>query len=238
MKIGTWNLAGRWDARHRGLLEGLDCDVWLLTEVREGVSLDGYAAQVSEAYMLRKAVRFASVLSRVGLEPLPDPHGASASARINGVVFCSSILPWRTCGTAAPWSGATHLERTGAAVDTLMAGLPDEPLVWGGDWNHALVGREYSGSLAARTCILQAMARRGLWAPTEQLAHRLPGLFSIDHVALPVGVSAPARHLSAMHGRVALSDHDVYVVEAEIPGFVAGAAGSVAPNAAVWGESP
>lgn len=39
MRIGTWNLAGRWDARHRTLLETMDCDALLLTEVSERLKL-------------------------------------------------------------------------------------------------------------------------------------------------------------------------------------------------------
>ena len=33
MRIGTWNLAGRWSSGHRGFLEEMRCDVLLLTEV-------------------------------------------------------------------------------------------------------------------------------------------------------------------------------------------------------------
>lgn len=36
MRIGTWNLAGRWDARHLALIEAMDCDVLLLTEAFAG----------------------------------------------------------------------------------------------------------------------------------------------------------------------------------------------------------
>lgn len=32
MRIGTWNLAGRWSPDHRDHLLGADCDVWLPTE--------------------------------------------------------------------------------------------------------------------------------------------------------------------------------------------------------------
>lgn len=213
MKIGTWNLAGRWGENHRSLLERMECDVWLLTEVRDDVALDGYKLHASQAYMLRKRVRFTSVLSRAPLEALPDPHGASAAARVNGVVYCSSILPWRACGSEAPWSGTNTAERTTAAVDAIMAALPDAPLVWGGDWNHALVGKESSGSLAARTRIQAALNTRRLQAPTAELPHRIEGLLSIDHIALPEGVRAKACRVSAVVGGVALSDHDLYVVE-------------------------
>lgn len=33
MRIGTWNLAGRWSLAHQSFLEDAECDVWLLTEV-------------------------------------------------------------------------------------------------------------------------------------------------------------------------------------------------------------
>src|SRR4051812_27579468 len=43
MRIGTWNLAGRWTPEHERFLLAADCDVWLLTEVNERVRLDGFA---------------------------------------------------------------------------------------------------------------------------------------------------------------------------------------------------
>lgn len=46
MRIGTWNLAGRWDSRHLGLLTAADCDLLLLTEVSERVELLGYPRQL------------------------------------------------------------------------------------------------------------------------------------------------------------------------------------------------
>ena len=42
MRIGTWNLGGRWGDQHRAFLRRRDCDVWLLTEVRTDVQLHGY----------------------------------------------------------------------------------------------------------------------------------------------------------------------------------------------------
>jgi hypothetical protein len=47
MRIGTWNLAGRWDARRRELIERLDVDVWLFTEVSERSDLPGFDAVCS-----------------------------------------------------------------------------------------------------------------------------------------------------------------------------------------------
>jgi hypothetical protein len=33
VRIGTWNLEGRWWPDHLHLLEAAGCDLWLLTEV-------------------------------------------------------------------------------------------------------------------------------------------------------------------------------------------------------------
>ena len=92
---------------------------------------------------------WSAVLTREPVQQLPDPHPASAAVTADGTTYCSSILPWRSCGTRAPWVGATHADKTAAAMAELDAALPDTPLIWGGDWNHALDGREYAGAKAA-----------------------------------------------------------------------------------------
>jgi len=101
MRIGTWNLAGRWDARHLALLEAMNCDVLLLTEVSERVELPAHDLHLGEALMAPRR-RWAAVASRSALRPLPDPHGASAMAEVEGIGVCSSVLPWRSCGSRAP----------------------------------------------------------------------------------------------------------------------------------------
>lgn len=134
MRIGTWNLAGRWDARHLALIETMDCDVLLLTEVSERLELPAHDLHLGRLVMSPKR-RWAAVASRLPMRPVPDPHGASAMADLDGIRVCSSILPWKGCGTRDPWAGATSAERTTAAVSAVEAAAPT---VWGGDWNHAL----------------------------------------------------------------------------------------------------
>lgn len=120
MRIGTWNLAGRWTAAHCALLLEQGCDVWLLTEVREDVVLAGFQRHLTTCLMVEQAPsrHWAGVLSREPLDPLPDPHPASALATVDGVTYCSSILPWRTAGSATPWIGDTTASR--------MADLPHQ----------------------------------------------------------------------------------------------------------------
>lgn len=89
------------------------------------------------------------------------------------------------------------------------------PTVWGGDWNHALSGRELAGSVAGRRSVLEAVERLGLQVPTADAPHQIEDLLSIDHIAVPKSwvVSVTQRH-RAFVGESRISDHDAYVVDA------------------------
>ncbi len=212
MRIGTWNLAGRWGGRHAELVDAMECDVLLLTEVTDRVEIPGMFLHATELEMARKR-RWAAVASRLPLQPLPDPHAASAMAQVDGVSFCSSILPWKGGSAAWPGGGATTAERTLEAV----AAIEGSPLhVWGGDWNHAMSGRERAGSMAGRVGILAAVDRMNLTVATADCPHRIAGLLSIDHIAVPSSwlIKSVEHHPgAALAGGIRLSDHDAYVVE-------------------------
>ncbi len=213
MRIGTWNLAGRWAPEHLRLLLDLDCDVLLLTEASERVDLPGYALHLGQSRMAARR-RWAGVASRSAISPLSDPHPASAMAIVGDWTFCSSILPWRSAGEREFWQGARHAEWTASCLGTLVPALPTDGLIWGGDWNHALHGREWAGSMGGRTALLTALEKLNLHVPTASLAHRIDGLLSIDHVAIPTTVSASgAFRVEASLGDRRLSDHDAYVVQ-------------------------
>lgn len=194
------------------LLFSEDADIWLLTEVSERVTLPGYFSHRTRGNMAPRRA-WASVLSRRELAPLDDPHPASAAALIDGVTYCSSILPWRGCGQSHPWIEGSHGERTRHAVDQLAASIAPGPLVLGGDWNHALNGDEHAGSKAGRAHVAALVRTRGLHVPTAALPHRIPGLLSIDHIAIPSAWSATARRVVAESDGARLSDHDAYIVD-------------------------
>lgn len=215
MRIGTWNLAGRWSSAHLDLILGADCDVWLLTEVSERTVLPGYGLHLSTASIARRR-RFAAVASRSPMTSLPDPHPASAAVQVGATTYVSSVLPWRSCPSRWPWEGARHADKTAHAVDDLLVHLRARPhLVWGGDWNHALAGREHAGSIAGRASITAALSGLGLSVPTAEAPHRIEGLLSIDHVAVPASAPASAMGVVAESEGARLSDHDAYVVEVE-----------------------
>lgn len=208
MRVGTWNLAGRWSDQHASLLEAQRCDVWLLTEVSHRAAMSDWNRHATAADMAPRR-HWAAVWSQRPLVASADPHPASAAASIDGIHFCSSILPWRGCKGPA-WEGVRHVDKTEQAVAHLRAAWPtDLPLVWGGDWNHALEGQEHAGSHGGRASIQSALDARGLQVPSRSLPHRLPKGSSIDHVAVPDAWTANAKHVDG----TGLSDHDLYVVE-------------------------
>lgn len=208
MKVGTWNMQGKWSAAHEELLRDQHCDVLLLTEVSDKVTLDDHGSVRTTSPMAPKRA-WAGVFSTHPLHPLAEPHAASAAATVDGITFCSSVLPWKGCGGQAPWEGENHADRTGAAVESISAGLPPGDLVWGGDWNHALCGSEHAGSKRGRQHVLDAVDARHLDVPTWHEPHRLFKLLSIDHIAVPHGWPARCERIPAD----GLSDHDAYVVE-------------------------
>lgn len=148
------------------------------------------------------------------MTPLPDPHPASAAARVGGVTFCSSILPWNGCGSGHPWDEGTSAERTRRTLSALDQQLPRERVVRGGDFNHSLVGQEVAGTKAGRTAIGEFLADRALVVPTSELRHRLDDVWSIDHIAVPAAWTV---RNTTRHDGTWLSDHDAYVVEVDVP---------------------
>lgn len=141
--------------------------------------LSGFQSHLTSRRM-GDSKRWSGVFSRGDLRPLPDPHAASAAAFGMGMQCCTSILPWRSCGTT-PWGGGTSAEKTIRAVDQLMNALPLDNLVWGGDWNDAMQGREYVGTMEGRAAIKAALTGRRLKLATEDSPHRISGLAAIDH---------------------------------------------------------
>lgn len=205
-RVGTWNLDAKATPAHVEFLQRLDCDVLLLTEVASALRLDGYVRHLTTGVMQR-GQHWAGIFSRVALTALPEPHGASAMATISDITFCASVLPWRNCGSDAPWVGANTTEKTKDAVAAIVA---RRPAVWGGDWNHAFEGVERAGSVDGRVVIAHGAHELGLVITTRASAHHLDGLSSIDHIAVPRSWAvAGVRQVPA--GR--LSDHDAYVVE-------------------------
>jgi hypothetical protein len=211
-RIGTWNLDGKWTYAHRELMIAAACDVWLLTEVSPKVELEGFERQLTAGVMGR-GQHWAGVFAREPLKGLPEPHPASAAAVIAGVTYCSSILPWRGMGRDAGWPGDSHEEWTQHAIDRLLGQVLTRGSVWGGDWNHGIFGPESAGSKGGRRHLFAALSKLELNVPTAHLPHRIRGLLSIDHIAVPPDWAVVSATRLSAEG---LSDHDCYVVDVRV----------------------
>ena len=211
MRIGTWNLAGRWTEQHRALMTDLDCDVWLLTEVSERLSMHGHELHLSQGLMAQRR-RWASVLSRKPLVPTSDPHPASAMAQVDGLTICSSILPWRSCGSTFAWVGERHMDKTQATLRSSIAHCRLRACV-GRRLEPRAVGREYIGSVGGRAHLLELLEGRGMRVPTAALPHHIGPLLSIDHIAhtSDLSVGRDSLQFKTRDGR-RLSDHDGYLL--------------------------
>jgi hypothetical protein len=231
LRIGTWNLNKQWDERHIKLLNKQECDIWLLTEVNpKAKDSKGMIADFNchhSAGVMAQGQYWAAVLCTQTLMPLPDPHPASAAAVVNGITFCSTILPWGGCGTQPPWVGTNLEEMAIATIESLKNQLPESNLVWGGDWNQNLCGVwENVGSKASRDFLESTIATLELQVPTAGLPYRLSDCrHTIDHIAVPSAWEVTSTKQVAARGRSweimnatqvparGLSDHDAYVIE-------------------------
>ncbi|MET3962762.1 hypothetical protein ABIE44_002696 [Marmoricola sp. OAE513] len=218
MRIGTWNLEGKWSDDHARLLGELACDVWLLTENVPLARPDGYDLHLTVDRMGEKKY-WAGIASRWPIDPLPDPDVASALGQISGVRFCSSVLPWKQAGQYSPWGGGSHGREMAEVLGRLRPVLAEPPVVWGGDWNQPLSGNIQGFTRDAQRVLLGAVDAAGLVVPTQLLPGRPAGQQSIDHIAVPASWEVvDAGHVAVTPS---LSDHDAYWIEVVAPGSTA-----------------
>lgn len=210
MRIGTWNMEGKWSPDHLTLLRDQECEVWLLTEVHVEASIPGMTAHRTDALMGPRK-NWAAIFSVLDAAAERDPHPATAMVRIDGSRILSSVLPWRSCGSS--WEGSSLAEKFGRTL-TVLGEHIDDTTIWGGDWNQGLEGAEYVGSLDGRRQVVELVREKRLSVPTGSLGSASKGQRSIDHIAVPIDwdVDAAYRVSAYSHG---LSDHDAYVISVD-----------------------
>ena len=127
MRVATWNLAGRWSNAHSELIQSLNADVLLLTEVSDDLDLPEYSIHRTSAPMAPLRT-WAAIATRAPLATWPDPHPATALVTSDGWTFASTVLPWRGRGTEVYGEGG-HVDKTTRAVAALLEALPRERLI-------------------------------------------------------------------------------------------------------------
>ena len=214
LRIATWNVAGNWDGRHESTLAALAPDIVLLTEIDNDLAVPGFVIHRTTTPMTSRKT-YSAVLTRSALEPLPDPHPASAAASVRNLDVVSSILPWPLATTSQwPWGSADQDERMAETVATLEPALRDREVIWGGDWNQPLEGNNSGFRNRSRALLVEAVDRLGLQVPTQSLPGN-KGQCTIDHIAVPKTWIVTAQR--AQH-EPKLSDHEhLYAIECVRP---------------------
>jgi hypothetical protein len=213
VRVGVWDLEGHWSTDHAHALDAAGCDIWLLTDVRPRVVLEGYHQHLT-AGTFGEGRHWAGVLARGVIDPLPDPHPASAAAWIDGLLVCSSVLPWPFAEEDTPWadepSHAGAMTATLADVETALKG---NPALWGGTWSQPLEGNIVGFSPSAQEAILATVGMLGLQVPTATQRNRHGrGQYTVDQLAVPTGWEVVELGSFAIDES---SEHDAYWVEVE-----------------------
>lgn len=235
MRIGTWNLEGRWSTDHARVLADLDCDLWLLTEVRPRVVLEGYDQHLTAALM-DDVRHWAGILARLPIERLADPHPTSAAGLVGGGLVCASLLPWPLIEHPELWAATDHPGRMAETLGALrgaFAGARPARAIWGGHWNQPLLGNIVGYSRSAQEGIVAAVEALGLQVPTAGLPARNGRQASIDHIACPQ--EWDVRECGHVAIADQLSDHDLYWVDAVAPAEIE--PGESGPGESASGES-
>lgn len=212
VRIGTWNLDGRWTTDHDNIMSQLACDVWLLTEMSADAIVSGFHSHAT-AFPMTGNKLWSAILSTEPMEPAIDPHPASCAAAIGETLVCSSVLPWPLAGELWPWEPIAHQARLDTTADDLTKYLEGREVIWGGDWNQPLTGNLSGFTRGAQTSLLETLKALDLQVPTAALPGRVDGQASTDHIAVPK--SWQINEAVAVRVASGLSDHDVYIIDAE-----------------------
>jgi|GEM_PF-686005 len=228
LRVGTWNLdrdRPLWRQPHQADHVRTKADLWLLTEVPASWQFGAANSSFSESRPDEDGQYWSAIISRWHVEPIATKHPSLAMARIGhpGGPFLAacSVFPWR--GAAEFWptgDGDTFAERCVNTLDAHTAEICEArcglPVVWGGDFNQALSGRDYVGSDVGRLALPKAFEHIGLRAVTGEADGQVPPHQSIDHIAIPRGWgSEDVEVLKPRSKDRLLSDHPSYVVAVE-----------------------
>jgi endonuclease/exonuclease/phosphatase family metal-dependent hydrolase len=209
-------------------------DVWFLTELHADWEVEGqsicFAPPRTEAPIFRRKAAIATSW-RMDILPSGDNpvEGRKCLARLiepvtgKTVLAASTVLPWR--GVTTHWRKILNREMSYAEVfsyvlDYMVQRIEKErrlgeSVIWGGDFNQGLSGRDYVGTHLGRAALRAGFDRLGLQVPTQDLPALIKNHPAIDHIAVPWDwsiVAPPAIRRPLRNGKP-LSDHGLYLVE-------------------------
>lgn len=238
MRVLTWNLErggrnGVRSAQQSSVVAGLRPDISVLTEPH---APDVLANVLSVSSPVERQGNGDPepwvVIAGSGVEPLDDlPYSRMAAAATVDLpggppsIIYGSVLPWRAIAHQAPdlvLSGETYAEAfervLSAQVDDihrLRQQFPEHELIWAGDFNHSLVGPNYTGTAAGRLLLSRALAELGLTAWNASQPHAIEGMNAVDLICGSTARSPIIETISTTVAGRRLSDHLGYVADSD-----------------------
>jgi hypothetical protein len=231
MRIATWNLqrGGSTAVRQAQdtVLRQLGAEVLVLTE--PGVTyVDGpgiVASPVREGHESWVAIVGPSV-EPVALDVPFERMAVAAAAVVSSVrlLVYGSVLPWGFMGRDVPeFVGAGETSREAflrvlreqtADIKELRRRYPSHLVIWAGDFNQTVSGRNYGGSVVKREALQHALDELGLVAWNAAAAGADEDMHAIDLICGPreTSLSRQGRIDPVLDG-VVMSDHAGYWVE-------------------------
>jgi len=241
MILGTWNLetypspSSPKGMAMQTVLNGHAADVWFLTELHADFHLHAYHVAFSAPRIdAPPSFRKAAIASRFPLQRIPGlDHPAEGRLCLARLILPDTNETMLAVSTAVPWRGATPQWRAILGQEVSYADvyeavlmymvarvreerLPGEDVIWGGDFNQGLVGRDYVGTLRGREALTRAFDSFGLSVPTRNQAALIRNHPAIDHIAIPAtwpGNTETAAVYRPMRKGRHLSDHALYLVD-------------------------
>ena len=174
VRIGVWNLQGRWDERHLAHLDAMRCDIVLLTEVSERVEIPGMHLHPTTGLMAAKR-RWAAVATR---------------AQRSGWMTPTARPPWwrsTACASAPPYCRGAP-----AALVIPGSGQPPQRRLlppWRALWRRVLRSGEATGTMRCRVASGAALKVAGV-----SFARPLTVLVCTRHLRVPASDRRPVEH--------------------------------------------
>lgn len=235
MKLATWNIerGGRSQAVRAAqeiVIRELAADVIVLTE--PPASYKSTAGVVTSPLLRTGPNGSEAWVAIVGhsVEPIAfdvpyERTAVAAQVSVSGVtvIVYGTVLPWLAVTSHAPKlvrdgeSSFAVFKRVLAeqANDVIeLRRLYDMPVLWVGDFNQSVSGKNFGGSNERRNLLNKTLESLGMIAWNCEAAHAMSGLYAVDLICGPKDCDVTEQgRIDPMQGKLTMSDHAGYWIE-------------------------
>lgn len=237
MKLATWNIerGGRSQAVRAAqeiVIRELAADVIVLTEPPASYKSSAGVVTSPLSHRDDKSSDPEAWVAIVGhsVEPIAfdvpyERTAVAAQVSVGGVtvIVYGTVLPWLAVTSHAP-ELVQDGESSFAAFKRVLAEqandvielrrLYDMPVLWMGDFNQSVSGKNFGGSNDRRDLLNKTLESLGMIAWNGEAAHAMSGLCAVDLICAPKGCEVTEQgRIDPVQGKLTMSDHAGYWIE-------------------------